>query len=128
MRAELKNFQQELGQTTIYVTHDQVEALSMDDRIAVMNNGILQQAEIYVTEPLGNETIIDIKLGQRICIPMNGVQTTLDLRAGYTGVKKEEIDFLAAVINHMAWFLKIEKTVRTCILFFMKIAKSRNTI
>ncbi len=36
------------------------------------------------------------------CIPMNGVQTNLDLIAGYTGVKKEEIDFIAAVINHMA--------------------------
>ncbi|HEB30227.1 MAG TPA: alpha-galactosidase [Spirochaetes bacterium] len=39
----------------------------------------------------------------------HGVQTTLDLIAGYTGVKKEEIDFIAAGINHMAWFLKIEK-------------------
>ena len=39
----------------------------------------------------------------------HGVQTTMDLIAGYTGLKKEEIDFLAAGINHMAWFLKLEK-------------------
>jgi alpha-galactosidase len=39
----------------------------------------------------------------------HGVQTTMDLIASYTGVKKEEIDFLAAGINHMAWFLKLEK-------------------
>ncbi len=39
----------------------------------------------------------------------HGIQTTLDLIAGYTGLKKEEIDFLAAGINHMAWFLKLEK-------------------
>ncbi len=39
----------------------------------------------------------------------HGVQTTLDLIAGYVGVPKEEIDFLAAGINHMAWFLKLEK-------------------
>jgi alpha-galactosidase len=39
----------------------------------------------------------------------HGVQTTLDLIAGYTNVKKNEIDFLCAGINHMAWFLKIEK-------------------
>lgn len=39
----------------------------------------------------------------------HGVQTTLDLIAGYTGCKKSEIDFLCAGINHMAWFLKIEK-------------------
>ena len=37
----------------------------------------------------------------------HGVQTTLDLISGYTDVAKEEIDFLAAGINHMAWFLKI---------------------
>ena len=39
----------------------------------------------------------------------HGIQTTLDLIAGYAGVKKEEIDFLAAGINHMAWFLRLEK-------------------
>jgi alpha-galactosidase len=39
----------------------------------------------------------------------HGVQTTLDLISRYLGVKKEEIDFLAAGINHMAWFLKLEK-------------------
>ncbi len=38
----------------------------------------------------------------------HGVQTTLDLIASYTDVKKEEIDFVAAGINHMAWFLKLE--------------------
>jgi multiple sugar transport system ATP-binding protein len=43
MRAELKKIQKELGQTTIYVTHDQVEAMSLADRIAVMNFAVLQQ-------------------------------------------------------------------------------------
>ncbi len=38
----------------------------------------------------------------------HGVQTTLDLIAGYVDVPKHEIDFLAAGINHMAWFLKLE--------------------
>lgn len=38
----------------------------------------------------------------------HGVQTTMDLIAGYVGVPKEEIDFLAAGINHMAWFLKLK--------------------
>jgi alpha-galactosidase len=40
----------------------------------------------------------------------HGVQTTLDLIAGYTDSKKSEIDYLAAGINHMAWFLKLEKS------------------
>lgn len=43
MRGELKHLQKELNQTFIYVTHDQLEAMSMADRIAVMNLGILQQ-------------------------------------------------------------------------------------
>jgi multiple sugar transport system ATP-binding protein len=43
MRAELKRLLAELRATTIYVTHDQIEALSMGDRIAVMRNGAIQQ-------------------------------------------------------------------------------------
>ena len=39
----------------------------------------------------------------------HGVQTTMDLIASYVGVPKTEIDFLAAGINHMAWFLRLEK-------------------
>ncbi|MCU0960868.1 MAG: alpha-galactosidase [Pirellulaceae bacterium] len=39
----------------------------------------------------------------------HGVQTTLDLISRYAGVPKSEIDFLAAGINHMAWFLKVER-------------------
>ncbi|MEM3697445.1 MAG: ABC transporter ATP-binding protein [Candidatus Bathyarchaeia archaeon] len=43
MRAELKKLQKDLGITTIYVTHDQVEAMTMADRVALLNQGILQQ-------------------------------------------------------------------------------------
>jgi multiple sugar transport system ATP-binding protein len=42
-RAEILKLQRRLGTTTIYVTHDQVEAMTMGDRIAVMNAGVLQQ-------------------------------------------------------------------------------------
>src|SRR3954449_11337261 len=45
MRAELKALLRQLGTTTIYVTHDQVEALSMGDRIAVMKAGIIAQVD-----------------------------------------------------------------------------------
>jgi len=45
MRAELKALLRELGTTTIYVTHDQTEALSMGDRIAVMNQGRIVQVD-----------------------------------------------------------------------------------
>ena len=43
MRAELKRFHQDLNATVIYVTHDQLEAMTMADRIAVMEGGVLQQ-------------------------------------------------------------------------------------
>jgi ABC-type sugar transport system ATPase subunit len=42
-RGEIRRLQQEVGTTTVYVTHDQVEALSLGDRIAVMNEGRLEQ-------------------------------------------------------------------------------------
>ena len=43
MRVEITRLQQDLGVTTVYVTHDQVEAMTMGSRIAVMRKGILQQ-------------------------------------------------------------------------------------
>ncbi|MBD2092657.1 ATP-binding cassette domain-containing protein [Microcoleus sp. FACHB-1515] len=42
-RAQIVNLQRKLGTTTIYVTHDQTEAMTMGDRIAVMNQGVIQQ-------------------------------------------------------------------------------------
>ena len=43
MRGELKRLQKDLGRTTIYVTHDQLEAMAMADRVGVMRLGVLQQ-------------------------------------------------------------------------------------
>ncbi|MFB6093842.1 MAG: ABC transporter ATP-binding protein [Halanaeroarchaeum sp.] len=43
MRTELQQLQEDIGTTTIYVTHDQTEAMTMSDRIAIMNEGELQQ-------------------------------------------------------------------------------------
>ena len=51
LRSEIRRIQQELGITTVYVTHDQEEALSLSDRIVVMNAGRVEQIgppfEIY---------------------------------------------------------------------------------
>jgi multiple sugar transport system ATP-binding protein len=53
MRTELQELQHTLGTTTVYVTHDQTEAMAMGDRIAVMNGGVLQQVgppeEVYLS-------------------------------------------------------------------------------
>ncbi len=50
-RAQIKNLQHELAVTTIYVTHDQIEAMTLADRVVVMNKGVVQQVgtptEIY---------------------------------------------------------------------------------
>jgi multiple sugar transport system ATP-binding protein len=45
MRADIAKLQHDLGTTTIYVTHDQVEAMTMGDRVAVMRSGVLQQVD-----------------------------------------------------------------------------------
>jgi iron(III) transport system ATP-binding protein len=61
MRFELKRLQRELGITTVYVTHDQSEALALSHSIAVMNRGVIQQTgaprEIY--ERPGNQFVAD---------------------------------------------------------------------
>jgi multiple sugar transport system ATP-binding protein len=80
MRGELKYLQRELGTTTIYVTHDQMEALSMADRVAVMHQGVLQQHgtpdEIY------NHPVNEWVAGFVGDPPMNFLDCTLEQRDG----------------------------------------------
>ncbi len=70
MQVELKRLQQELGITFIFVTHDQEEALTLSDRIVVLNEGVIQQigtpidiynepANAYVADFIGESNIID---------------------------------------------------------------------
>ncbi len=70
MQLELKAMQQQLGITFVYVTHDQEEALSMSDTIAIMNNGLIQQTgtpesiynepvNAFVADFIGESNIID---------------------------------------------------------------------
>ena len=51
MREELRNIQERIGITTIFVTHDQYEAMSISDRVLMLHNGVIQQIgtplEIY---------------------------------------------------------------------------------
>jgi multiple sugar transport system ATP-binding protein len=76
MRAEIASLQNQLGVTTIYVTHDQVEAMTMGDRVAVMRKGELQQVappqELY-------EHPVNLFVGGFIGSPaMNMVESTID--------------------------------------------------
>src|ERR671931_69708 len=45
MRTEVSRIQKRLGTTTVYVTHDQVEAMTLGDRVAVMRSGVIQQVD-----------------------------------------------------------------------------------
>ena len=78
MQVELKNIQQRLGITFIYVTHDQEEALSMSDTIVVMNQGYIQQIgspeDIY-NEPI-NAFVADF-IGESNIIPATMVEDKL---------------------------------------------------
>ena len=101
MQVELKRIQREVGITFVYVTHDQSEALTMSDRIAVMNDGVIEQLgspeEIYehpntrfVAGFIGTSNllsgamasqadgcgVIDAGTGERIIVPLRGIAVT----------------------------------------------------
>ncbi|MDB5633845.1 MAG: hypothetical protein JWR49_2700 [Tardiphaga sp.] len=73
MRAEIKQIHSELGLTSIYVTHDQAEALSLSDRIVVLRNGILMQSgtpqeihdrpkNVFVADFMGFRNFFKVKI------------------------------------------------------------------
>jgi multiple sugar transport system ATP-binding protein len=79
-RAEIARIQDDLGVTTIYITHDQIEAMTMGDRVAVMRKGQLQQVaapqELY-------DRPVNLFVGGFIGSPaMNLVETTLEASNG----------------------------------------------
>lgn len=98
MRSELKIMQRKLGTTMIYVTHDQLEALSMADRIAVMRDGVLQQvgtpSEIY-NNP-ANQWVAGF-IGEPA---MNFMQCSLSGHNGEVGL--QHAAFVLPLSNHHA--------------------------
>jgi ABC-type Fe3+/spermidine/putrescine transport system ATPase subunit len=62
MRLELKHLQRSIAQTTIYVTHDQDEALSLSDRVVVMNLGQIEPRTEFVARFIGKATFLDAVL------------------------------------------------------------------
>ena len=107
MQLELKRIQAELATTFVYVTHDQEEALSMSDRIAVMNDGVIEHlgsprdvyerpatpfvadfvgvlnaAELTVSSVDGDRAVLTINDRDRVVVPATGH----DLVAGTTAL------------------------------------------
>lgn len=113
MRLELKRLQKELGITTLYVTHDQEEALTLSDRIAVFNNGYIEQVgtpyEIYNSSK--SEFVCDFigdinRFGTKILTLINEqLGTKLDVqKTGFIRIEK-------CVNNYMPNHAKITGTV-----------------
>ena len=100
MRTVIKEIQNNVGITTVYVTHDQEEAMAVSDRIAVMNAGDIQQigtpkvlyqrpANLFVATFIGHTNVIDAELIEK------GGKAFLKLPGGYEvlvdTIRKEEI-------------------------------------
>lgn len=95
MQIELKRLQKKLGITFIYVTHDQEEALTMSDRIAVMHNGVIEQLDVpteiydrpktkFVAGFIGESNIFDGKVAA-----VDGSLLTVETSAGTIKVEGE---------------------------------------
>ncbi|HWG57005.1 MAG TPA: sn-glycerol-3-phosphate ABC transporter ATP-binding protein UgpC [Gaiellaceae bacterium] len=97
MRSDIAKLQRDLGTTTIYVTHDQVEAMTMGDRVAVMSGGVLQQvdtpqnlfdhpANLFVagfigTPPMNLIEADVVVAGDDVSVRIGGQELPLDARA-----------------------------------------------
>lgn len=110
MRNAIKDIQQQIGITTVYVTHDQEEALSVSDRIAIMESGKIKQIgsprkiyerpeNIFVSNFIGTSNTLDGK------IKKDAGNTYIDLGNGY----KEKIDNL---VEHISDHLQVKLSVR----------------
>ena len=104
MQRELKNIQQELGITFIYVTHDQEEALSMSDTVVVMDKGKIQQigspediynepVNAFVADFIGESNIVDAIMLDDYKVTFGGVKFKC-LDAGF-----EKNEFVEAVVR-----------------------------
>jgi len=108
MRSELKRLHHVSGATTIYVTHDQVEALTMSTKIAVMREGVIQQldvpdkvyhfpANIFVADFIGNPKVnlLDGEIRSRNSVDLGKFNVTVDTHNAtgkvVVGVRPEDI-------------------------------------
>ncbi len=96
MRAELRRMQKELGITTVYVTHDQAEALSLSDRVAVMNRGGIEQFDTPENLFLNPKTLFVARfVGFQDFVEGEVVDAEIDLitvRVGNTTLKARSMD------------------------------------
>ncbi|KQL36415.1 spermidine/putrescine ABC transporter ATP-binding protein [Bacillus sp. FJAT-25509] len=134
LQRELKNLQRELGITFIYVTHDQEEAMSMSDRIVVMNNGKIEQIgtpkEIYqdpaskfVATFIGENNFFDKGVKEIAVRPENiKVSHATNEKNTYSGVIRD-VEFVGT-LNKI--FIDLHKHEQTIIVYQMPDQTSFN--
>ena len=127
MRSELKHLQHELNITTIYVTHDQIEAMTLASRVAIMNEGVLQQidtpkniynnpANLFVAGFIGSPSMNfikgDIENGQfvsKVCLIKNIEKDPM--KDVILGVRPEDMEIVNNESSHIqAMIYSIELT------------------
>ncbi|OGP58627.1 MAG: sugar ABC transporter ATP-binding protein [Deltaproteobacteria bacterium RBG_13_49_15] len=91
MRGEIKRLQKDLGTTTVYVTHDQLEAMSMADRVAVMNDGVLQQ--LGTPGEIFNDPVNEFVAGFIGDPPINFIDGQLVSEGGKMYIRNDEFSF-----------------------------------
>ena len=135
MRAELKHLQKELAVTTVYVTHDQIEAMTLADKVAVINNGVVQQLDTprniynnpanlfvagFVGSPQMNFIRGQIKAGgfssECSTVQCPGIK---DNQASVLGVRPEDLQIVedaSAEINARIYSIELtgDETIVTC--------------
>ncbi|HEX2127594.1 MAG TPA: sn-glycerol-3-phosphate ABC transporter ATP-binding protein UgpC [Solirubrobacterales bacterium] len=117
MRTEVSRLQNDLGTTTVYVTHDQTEAMTLGDRVAVMRSGLLQQvgspselyerpANLFVAGFIGSPAMNFMPAtveGNKVKLPFGEVSVPAELRGGgaagevIAGVRPESFEDAALV-------------------------------
>ncbi|UPM53285.1 ABC transporter ATP-binding protein [Gottfriedia acidiceleris] len=134
LQRELKNLQRELGITFIYVTHDQEEAMSMSDRIVVMNNGKIEQIgtpkEIYqnpaskfVATFIGENNFFDKGVKEIAVRPENiKVSHAANKNNPYSGIIRD-VEFVGT-LNKI--FIDLHKHEQTIIAYQMPDQTSFN--
>jgi spermidine/putrescine transport system ATP-binding protein len=138
MQIELKRIQTEVGITFVFVTHDQEEAMAMADRIAVMNEGHIEQlavpSELYdepatpfVADFIGDMSTLDgtlegdrvalagggrVPVGRRLVEAANGAEVTVGLRPEGAELRLGDADVTGSVVTAMVLGDRLQVVVR----------------
>jgi multiple sugar transport system ATP-binding protein len=117
MRTEIKRLVSDLGITTVYVTHDQVEAMALASRIGVMNQGVLEQvaeplevydrpASIFVASFIGSPPMNLMEIGNGLPPLLAGLSRSLGAATTsgniVIGVRPEHVELVSAPANGAA--------------------------